>query len=190
MSRGLGSVLVALGVIAAVAAQGLGARAASLADDDDARGALDVRVVTKVFRRRPVWRVTTHDRWRPRRLRDRGYVLVFLDTFGGARFDYYVVVRAAERRLRGLVWLDRRPPRSDRRIAYLPVWRRDRRSLTLRLLLQRLTVGRNRDSYRWYVQTVMTSGGCRRACFDRAPDSGAVTEELEPPSASPSPPED
>jgi hypothetical protein len=187
MSRGFGAALVALCVIAAVAPQGLGARAAALADDDDARGALDVRVVTKVFRRRPVWRVTTHDPWRAPRLRDRGYLLVYLDTFGGARFDYYALVRAAERGLRGLMWLDRRRPRSDRRVAYLPVWRRDRRSLTLRLPLPRLTVGRKRDSYRWYVQTVMTSGGCRRACFDRAPDSGAVTEELAPPSASPSP---
>jgi hypothetical protein len=184
---------VALGVLAlgvGVASQVLPAGASDVSEGNDTKGALDVRRVDKLLGRRPVWRVTTWSGWRAREMRDRGYVLVHIDTFGSARSDYYILIRSGGERLRGLLFTNRLPPANDRRLGFVRVWRRDRRSVSARLPLRRLRIGEEREMYRWYVQTVFTSWKCRRTCLDRAPDSGAVEQTLERAQPSPSPTDD
>jgi hypothetical protein len=114
-------------------------------------------------------------------MQDRGYVLVYIDSFGDERADYYVVVRAATGRLHALLFRDRPGPRRDRSIGYVNVWRATRRSLAFRVRLTKIYVGSRRRVLRWYVQTVFTSGTCRRVCFDRVPNSGMVEDDLPKP---------
>jgi hypothetical protein len=183
----LASIVLALGV--GVATQLFSAEASVVAEGNDTKGALDVRRVDTLFRRKPLWRITTWSRWRAREMRDRGYVLVHLDTFGLRRSDYYILIRSSGERLRGLLFRNRLPPANDRRFGFVRVWRRDRSSVSVRLPLLRLGIGPEREVYRWYVQTIFTSPKCMRACLDRAPNSGAVEERLGP-RPTPSPTDD
>lgn len=189
-ARGLAAALGVLALGVGIASQVPSAGASDVAEGNDTKGALDVRRVDKLLGRRPVWRVTTWSRWRPREMRDRGYILVHLDTLGTARSDYYILVRSGGERLRGLLFVNRLPPANDGRVGYVRVWRRDRRSVSARLPLRRLRIGAEREVYRWYVQTVFTSWKCKRACLDRAPNHGAVEEPLGRPQPSPSPTDD
>jgi hypothetical protein len=181
-------------LVVALAVSGVGhllsVGASGVAEGNDTRGALDVRRADKRFVRRPLWRVVTWSRWGTRALRDRGYVLVHLDTFSTPRFDHFILVRSTGARMRAGLFADRVPPRNDRRLGAVPVWRPNRRSLSVRVPLRRLRVGSQRESYRWYVKTIFTSRRCRRTCLDRVPDKGAVEESLEAPQPSPSPTDD
>lgn len=178
----------AAALLAAVVLQAWEAGAATLRDPNDTVGVLDVRQAVKLYRGRPpLWKVRTYEPWQVRGLAERGFVVLYLDTVLGQRFDYYVLVSARAPRLRGLLFRDRLRPAPDRRLGFVSVWRRDRRSLSLRLALRRLTVGPQRESYRWQVRTLLTSRRCKRVCFDRAPDRGAVEEPLARPTPSPSP---
>jgi hypothetical protein len=188
--RKLVSASIVLGLGVGLATQVFSAGASVVAEGNDTRGALDVRRVDTLFRHKPLWRVTTWSQWRAHEMRDRGYVLVHLDTFGSRRSDYYILIRASGERLRGLLFRNRVPPADDRRLGFVRVWRRDRRSVSVRLPLRRLGVGPEREVYRWYVQTIFTSRQCRRACLDRAPNSGAVEERLGRPKPTPSPTDD
>jgi hypothetical protein len=158
-----------------------------LRDPNDTTGPLDVRrVVVKTAGAKPVWRIETGPRWTVRSLRDRGYVLVFLDTFGTQRPDYYALIRSDGRRLRGSLLRDRVGKR-DRHVSWLDVWRKDRSSVSLRVPLRKSRVGKRRDAYSWSVQTLMTTPRCRRICFDGVPNRGTVEEPLRPaPAPSPS----
>jgi hypothetical protein len=147
-------------------------------DRNDTRGALDVRRVTKIGTTRPRWRIVTWTRWSAARMFDRGYALVLLDTFGTPREDYYALVRSDGSRMRGALYRDR-AKRRDRRVAYVRAWRVDRRSLSVRVPLGRLFLAKRRKSYFWRVESLMTGPGCRRVCFDRAPQKGRVEEQLE-----------
>lgn len=178
------------GIAALLLLQSLGVVASPRRDSDDARGPLDVRRVAKVFLKRPLWKVETYDRWTARRILDRGYMLVYLDSFGDERADYYVLVRSAARRLRGLLFRDRLRPARDRRIARIDVWRVDLRSASFRVPLRKMIVGSRRRVLRWYAQTLLTSRLCKRVCFDRVPDSGLVEDALPGPAPSPEPTED
>jgi hypothetical protein len=184
------SVLLGASLCALVAAPLLAtARTAPLRDANDTRGPLDVRRVMKSGRAKPTWRIETGPRWTARRLRDRGYVMLFLDIFGKRRPDHYALLRSDGRRMKGALYRDRAGKR-DRRTSSLDVWRRDRHSVSMRVPLRKLSVGKRRDHYNWSVQTLMTSPRCRRTCFDRAPNNGAVEEALGPtPTPSPSPSE-
>jgi hypothetical protein len=165
------------------------ARRGALRDGNDTKGPLDIRRVRLIGETKPVWKTFMGRRWTARRLRDRGFVLVFLDTFAGERADYYVLARSTGSRLQATLYRDR-AARGDRRVMRLDLWRRDRRSVSVRVPLRRLRVGAQRDRFDWYVQTLMSSGRCRRVCFDRAPNRGAVEEPLGgAPTPSPSPSE-
>jgi hypothetical protein len=187
VSRGPLAIVASTGIAALLLVQALGATAAMLVDANDARGPLDVRRVNRVAQQRPIWKVGTYGRWRAPPLVDRGYVLVWLDTFGSPRFDYYILVRASRRGLGGSLVSDRRRPRRDRTVGPVGVWRRNLRSLSLQVALRRMIVGKGRDSYRWAVQTVVTGRKCRTVCFDRAPNRGTAEVPLSGPSPTPSP---
>ncbi len=109
----------------------------------------------------------------------RGYVLVYLDTFGDKRSDYFALVWSNGRRMTGRLVRDRAKPRRDRVVGRLPVWRRNRRSVTVRVRLDRLRSGKNRVAYRWYVRSLRIRARCPRSvCIDRAPNEGAVEQPL------------
>ena len=164
-------------------APGALARTTVIEDPNDARGVLDVRRVAKLGARRPVWRIDTARRWRAVDVRDRGYAVVYLDTFGAPRHDYIALVRSTGPRLVARLVRDRRRER-DNLVGYVAVWRRNRRSLSVRVPLRRMIVPDAREVYRWRVQTLVTGPRCRRVCFDRAPNAGPVEEPV------PSPPEE
>jgi hypothetical protein len=138
-------------------------------DPNDTRGVLDVRRIDGGRRMRAVFRVRTYSRWSPRRIQDHGFVLIFLDTIPGRRFDYYVLARSKGREMVAVLYRDLTSKR-DRRMRSVPVWRPDRRSVSVRVRLAKLRWPRKRDNYRWFAQTLYTSDKCRRVCFDVAPN--------------------
>lgn len=163
-----------------------GARHVDVTDDNDTRGVLDVRRVEVRGRSRPVFKVITFARWATKRIYDRGNALIYFDTFGNKRFDYYALVRAQKDDLRASLYRDR-TVKKDFIIARLDEWRRNHKSLSVKVPLRRMRFGKKRVAYRWSVQTLFTGPRCRRVCFDFAPDRGAVTEPR--PGATPAPTE-
>jgi hypothetical protein len=153
-----------------------GASHRDLRDPNDTRGRLDVRSVKSFGAiRKPGWRIVTGARWTARRMQDRGFVLVNLDTFGSSRFDYYALIGSNGSRMKGTLWRDRASKR-DRRVSKLGVWRADERSVSLRIPLSRMKLGNERLEYRWYAQTLFTSSKCKQVCIDRVPNRGAINE--------------
>lgn len=146
-------------------------------DQNDTHGFLDVKQVDSFLETdEPAWRVVTISRWSVFRMWDQGFVLVSLDTFGGDLPDYYALIRSVGTRLRAALY------RNGHKVASLPVWRRSGRSVSIRIHLGKLLVGATRQFYRWRVVTL--TDRCRRTCFDRIPDEGAMVEPLPGPSGS------
>lgn len=140
-------------------------------DEDDTHGFLDVKQVDSFLDTdEPVWRVVTISRWSALKMWDRGFILVYLDTFGADLPDYYALIRSVGTRLRGTLY------RNGHKVASLNVWRRSQRSVSIRIPLQKLLVGSTRHYYRWRVVTL--TDRCRRTCFDRIPDEGALVQPL------------
>jgi RTX calcium-binding nonapeptide repeat (4 copies) len=141
-------------------------------DDNDTHGFLDVKQVDSYLgSAEPVWRVVTISRWSVFKMWDQGFVVVSLDTFGESVSDYYVVIRSAGDRLRATLY------RNGRTLARVPVWRHSRRSVSVRVPFDKLLFGADRRFYRWRVVTL--TDRCRRTCFDRIPDEGAMVEPLQ-----------
>lgn len=149
----------------------------NLRDGNDTKGTMDVTRVETDGMARPRWRIATFASWRAIEIFDSGFALVRLDTYGGARFDYYALVRSNGNKLRASLWRDRREKR-DYRMRSLAVWRPDRRSLTVRVPLQQVRVGERRLTYRWQVETLFTSAECSNVCIDFAPDAGGIDEPV------------
>lgn len=140
-------------------------------DENDTHGFLDVKHIdSSLETNEPVWRVITISRWSVFRMWDRGFVVVYLDTFGGPLHDYYALVRSVGVRLRATLY------RNGHRLGSLSVWRRNRRSVSIRIPFDKLLVAADRDFYRWRVVTL--TDRCRNTCFDRIPDDGAMVEPL------------
>ena len=173
-----------LSVLVGLALPGLAALVLAVDDPNDTDGLLDVHEVR--FRDAvgdpPSWTVITFRDWTVREIWDRGYVLLFLDTLGSPRADYYALVRADRNRLLGSLWRDRTD--RDRRLFEVAVRKRGGDGVEVHVPLRRLSVGVHRTVYRWSVTTLFTGGSCHRPCADFAPDASMVEQPL--PSASPS----
>jgi hypothetical protein len=146
-------------------------------DPRDSDGRLDVRRTDVLGTDRPRWKIATYGSWSARGIWDKGFVLVRLDTFGDDRFDFYALVRSTGRAMRGDLYRDRRR-KKDVWVSRVYVWRKNRTSVSVRIPVARLATGTDRVHYAWVVQTLFTGPGCRRTCFDLAPDNGAVFEPL------------
>jgi hypothetical protein len=157
-----------------------------LHDANDAKGRLDVRRVEFDGHRKPRWKVVTWSGWSARTILDRGYVLVRLDSFGSGRFDYYALLRSIGGHMTAGLFHDRRG-HPDYRVSSLKVWRPGRRSVKVRIRLNKLRFGASRRYYRWAVETIFSGRHCRNTCFDNAPGHGAVKEPLPGVTPSPSP---
>ena len=147
-----------------------------------------------INRVRPGGRSATFGEWRTAEMWDRGYLMVLLDTQGGAGAEYYLLVRSAGDRARGLA-LAAPHVGPDSYLGSVPVDRWSRRSASVQVGLSRLTFGASRAFYRWWVETIFTGELCRRTCHDRAPngdprpamEAGDVPDAVPSPSGSPSP---
>ena len=146
-------------------------------DGNDVKGKLDIRVVnTSGEDGNPKWKIITFSRSTARVLQDRGFFLLYFDTFDDSRFDYYALISSNGSELKGKLWRDR-SNRRDRKVGKVPVWRANKSSVSVRVLLSKLnTGGKERLTYRWFAKTLFTGTGCHRVCIDRAPNKGALTE--------------
>jgi len=172
-------ILVALPVLLALASH------RDVRDDNDVKGRLDLRKVSTYGRPR-VWHLETYDGWTSRRIWDRGYLLVHLDTLAGERFDYYALVSSNGKGMESALFRDR-ARKADYRIATLRAWRSSRRGVKVKLPLGKIQIAEGRSFFRWQIRTLFTGRGCRRSCIDLAPIA-PVKEPLGPkPSPTPSP---
>jgi len=155
-------------------------------DRNDVKGMLDIRRVETFGRnKKPGWKIITFSNMTAKQLRDTGFFMVYLDTFGDDRFDYYALVGSKGSKMQGMLWRDPANKR-DRRVGYLSVWRPNGGSVSLYVPLGKMnTGGPKRIDYRWFVKTLFTGDNCRRVCIDRAPNNGALTESNGKPSPSP-----
>lgn len=173
-----GLVLIAAAIGAAVALPLLAvANHAYVSDPDDTRGKFDVSTVRVDAERPPTWTIRTYPRWSVERVWDAGYAMVFFDTFGDDRYDYYALVRSNGNRMVGSLWRDR-PNKPDREIASLAAWHPKPRVLKVRVPLQKMYIGPSRVHYTWRVETIYVTTRCPRSCLDYAPDRGGVRELL------------
>ena len=140
---------------------------------------------------KPRWKVITFTRWTTAQIFDTGYGMIYLDTFGGQRADYYILVGSFGGRLYADLYRDRAEKRDIYVSAVSRVGRGDKSSFYVRLALRRMRIGERRTFFRWRAETLFTGDGCRRVCFDPVPDTGLVTEplplETPPPTPTPTP---
>lgn len=146
-------------------------------DADDTKGLLDVQRIDVTGSERPTWNVITFSGWSVARLFDAGYLLVRLDTFGDARFDYYALVRSDGSGLRGTLVRDRKR-KPDFNVGALDAWHPTRSSVRVRVPLRKMRIGEQRITYGWRVQTLFSSDNCPRVCIDNIPDDRAVRETI------------
>jgi hypothetical protein len=180
-------VAAAFAVLAAVALPVL-ASMLLISDPSDTRGLLDIHEVRlrDVDGSPPSWTVITFNDWTTRKLWDRGYILLNLDTLGTSETDYYVLVRADRARLRGSMWRHRAEAK-DLRLFNVKVRKRGDNGVEVWVPLRRLIFGVHRTVYRWSVTTLFTGGTCRRTCVDLAPDDTMVEQPIGTSSPTPSP---
>lgn len=146
-------------------------------DADDVRGILDVKRVDGFGRRfNPGWTITTFQRWSNRRIWDRGYFVIYLDTFGDAAWDYYALVRSTGDSLEALLFRDRVVKR-DYVIRRLTKWRPNSRSVSVRVPFSAIRFPETRTYYKWRVKT-LDNDPCPRVCIDNVPDRRRVREEV------------
>ncbi|HEX6230496.1 MAG TPA: hypothetical protein VF029_02160 [Actinomycetota bacterium] len=182
---------VALGLVGVVGLATLALPAAGehtgQGDPNDTRGPLDVRVVRLSHEDGPpTWRIGTFARWSARKIWDRGYLIVELDTKRDEGADHLAVVRSDGRRLLGDLYRLRRDGKQAR-IGALRAGKAGARGAWVAVPLHKLSIGASRTSYRWSVLTSWTAAGCERACFDLVPDAGAVEQPLPGVTPTPSP---
>jgi hypothetical protein len=178
--------LVAAGAVAATAPAV--ARAATVTDGNDSRGALDVRSVTAQHDAiGPVTHtITMYDPWRSRLLGIHRESAIFIgfDVAGGPRIDRFAEVFFYRGKLRVDVFT-----RAGRFLGTGTVTRLSRRSIAVQI--RRRLLGRP-AGYRWSVVTLLSTrtGPCRSGCVDSAPNRGTAVHDLTPPAISfPAPPD-
>jgi hypothetical protein len=168
-----------------VALAALFAYAGSKVDDpNDTPGVLDVKRVDFAGDKRPRFKTVTFATWTVDRIHDRGFVLIYVDTFGSERFDYYAMARSNGKQMVARLYRDRKKKR-DLAISYLKAWRRSQRSVSVRLPLSKLRIPDSRAFYRWSVMTLFTGPSCKKVCFDTAPNGDPVSQPV--PGAAPTP---
>jgi hypothetical protein len=120
------------------------------------------------------WKVTSWRGWKTADLWDTGHVLVYVDSFGGSRPDYYVLVSSNGGKMTAVLYRDRER-RNDRRMRSVRVRHPNAKSVNATIPMGKLT-RRSSGIYEWFVLTLFSSKDCRQVCLDRAPNSGTVVE--------------
>lgn len=161
------------------------ARHVDVRDGNDTRGLLDMKKVEMTKSKPPKWKVRTWRSWSVEKMWDRGFILVYLDTFGNEAADYYALVASDGRRLVGSLYRDR-AKKSDFRIRSLRARHPRGRVATVAIPMNKLR-RRNSKLYRWYALTMFSGSRCKQVCFDRAPNNGWVNEPAPVPDPEPEP---
>jgi hypothetical protein len=176
-ARAFTVILVAVALLGATA-RGAAAQHTNIQDGNDTNGALDMRRVEVRHQapRTAVWGIETWGTWKARRIWDRGYFFVYLDTRWGEAAEHYVLIRSTGSGAQALLFRDR-PGGNDPLIRSLRVWRWNQRRVAFKLKLVGLAWGSTRTFYRWSVITTLTSEICPNVCLDAAPNSGSVRQE-------------
>lgn len=179
-------------LVAALAASTVALAAPNVVEDrNDTKGVLDLRVVR--FRHPagepPSWKLVTFTGWSPRKVWDRGYLYVMLDTIGDTPPDFAAQIRSDGRRMWGILYkLGKGPQGRDVVVSALTVRKGNPRSVIVKVPLKRLDFGPARTSYRWWAVTTLSGDTCPSVCVDRAPNEGSVLRYR--PGMSPEPPPD
>lgn len=146
---------------------GPGCTALHPTDPKDTSGALDVKKVTTPFGGSgPRWKVTTHGKWGKKKIWDRGYVLVLLDTRGGPAADFMGMARSTGKKMAGDLF--NLTGGSETRTGKLKAARPNARTARLRIPWRKVNLGPNRTFYRWSVRTLYLDT-CSKVCLDVVP---------------------
>ena len=99
---------IAAGVAALIGFVALFAYARPNVDDpNDTGGLLDIRRVDFEGEDQPRFKTITFATWTVDRIHDRGYVLVYFDSRGGERFDFYALARSNGKEIVARLYRDR-----------------------------------------------------------------------------------
>jgi hypothetical protein len=165
--------LVVVGVVAVIAVAG----ANTVQDRNDTRGVLDVKTVRWSHRdgEPPTWKLVTFDGWSARKIWDRGYLYVLVDTVGGEPADHAAQIRSDGRRLYGVLYrLGKGENDRDVVVSALTVRKPGAGAVTVRIPLKRMSFGPARTYYRWWTVTTLSGEKCPSVCVDRAPNNGSI----------------
>jgi hypothetical protein len=164
--------VVIAGLVAAIAFAGPN----TVQDPNDTRGVLDVKTVR--FKHPsgepPTWKIVTFDGWSARKIWDRGFLYVLLDTGGGENADYAAQVRSDGRRVSGVLYRLGKGDARDVVVTSLSARKPGAASASIRIPLRRLRFGEHRTFYRWWTVTTLSGVVCPAVCIDRAPNTGSV----------------
>ena len=144
---------------------GLSCEPPVVADESGGRG-LDVRLVAPAAG--PTFTIEVAGGTSARRLWDKGYLVVSLDTRGGDEIDMHALVRWTSRRPRGVLLGDRARQGSGP----LRARRAGKRGVIVEAPAAKIGADLARPYVRWSVQSIFTGPGCR-PCFDALPAEGA-----------------
>ena len=152
------------------------------------RGKLDLERVRLAHQPGPPkWTLATFGEWRTAEIWDRGYLMVFLDTQGGAGAEHYLLIRSSGVALEGSLWRLRNVGPDSYLGSARNRWSRAERHGPGGLVPAHLR--REPTFYRWWTETLFTGEFCRRTCHDQAPNGDPVLQWRPGMSPSPSPSE-
>jgi Ca2+-binding RTX toxin-like protein len=144
-------------------------------DRNDTRGLMDIKKVrSRGGATTPNWDVVSA-RWTKRKVWDKGYWILFADTKGSAKPDYFVLAHTNGSKMRGGLYRQT-PGGGEVRIGGASVAKSGPRDLTVRLPLAK--VQRTRPYFRWTIQTLFTGSKCHKVCFDRSPGGPGLPQAV------------
>lgn len=154
------------------------AQPGSFDDPNDARGPLDISSVRSSLESTPLtWTIRTFRAWTARKIWDRGFFVVSLDTLGSADPDYLALIRSNGKELEGVL-LRRHTNGEEVPLHPLDVWRAGTIGAGIAVPRRALRFGSSRTSFSWSVASTFTGDRCHTTCIDLAPDTGAVEQPL------------
>ena len=144
-------------------------------DRNDVDGRLDLRAVEMRNGQPRRWILKTHKAFSARRIFDRGYLLVYFDTYGTKRFDYYVLLRPERSKIVGELFKDRKEA-NDEKLTSTKVRKPGKRAVVTTVPFRFMRQPDTATTYRWHARTIYSGRTCRRVCIDRAPDTRSIEE--------------
>jgi hypothetical protein len=148
-------------------------------DGNDTQGRADIRSIRMENGSPRKWFFRTWRGWRVRDFFEQGYFVLYFDTFGNKRFDYFVFVRAKRKRLGAALWRDRRA-KDDVRLRNVNARKAGNRLVRVAVPFGKMRIPNQRLKYRWFGRSIWSGPSCRRLCLDRAPNNKVVSELLVP----------
>jgi hypothetical protein len=146
-----------------------------VSDPNDTSGRADIRKIRMVNDRPRKWVFRTWRNWQINDFFERGWFVLYLDTFGGGRFDYFVFVRATRRDLAGAVWRDFKK-KDDRKVAGAGTKKIGKAHMRVSVPFRKMRIGGARLKFRWFGRSIWSGPHCRQLCLDRAPNRKVISE--------------